>query len=936
MKTSRRNFLMGAAAIGATMVISPLAFGDIAPKSIPSWKEGAPGEDTLDTDPSVSFVHSVCLGCHGDCSIRGKIKDGVVIKLDGNPYSQMVTDTPLKYETAPKEARKFAGKLCARGQAGLQALYDPLRVQQPLKRVGKRGENKWQAVSWDVAYKEIIEGGNLFGEGNVEGLKTVRDLKTPIDPNAPELGPKANQFVFLAGRIEHGRAEHTKRFVNAAYGSLNWFEHTTVCEQSHHIASAFTYATKTHLKPDFDNAKLILNFGANFGEANFPMNAVSRKMGNFKVNGGVMITVDPRFSVSASLSKEWVPVLPGTDGAFALGMTQWIIENKRYDKAFLEVPSKSAATLKGEASWSDATYLVRSDNGKFLRGDEAGLGGTKDEYVVLASGAPALAEKTTAADLMGEATVNGIACITAFQRLSQRAKEKTLDEYAKICGIPKDQIVRVADMFTSYGKLAVADFYRGPAQHTNGFQTCRAISILNLLVGNVDHRGGYMIGGGHSHFMGDVHGKYDVANLHPGKLKPKGVTLSREKGKYEDSTEFKTKGYPAKRPWYPLTNNVFQGVMDGIIEGYPYPIKILWLHMGSPAYSIPGMKDIIIKTLKDTKKVPLFISTDIVIGDTTMFADYILPDVTYLEQWGNPAAPPTILGMVDEIRQPMVHVLPQAKSVENMFIDIAKKMELPGFGDNGFGPGLPLNKEEDWYLKLAANIVNEIGKIPGTTEAEQVKYMLDRGGVFNASKYYDGNLMGKKLANLCNIYAEKVATTKDSMTGKNFDGLPFYEPVMNAMGQEVKDDGYPFIVNTYKQAIQTQSRTIHLPWLTEILPENFIEMNNEDGAKLGLKDGDKVKVSGPSNKEGITGPVLLRPGLRPGVVSVSVGYGHWHYGSVDTVIDGKTVAGDKKRSKGSNINYAMRLDDSIGNVCLQDKIGGSCSFYDSRVKIEKA
>ena len=84
----------------------------------------------------------------------------------------------------------------------------------------------------------------------------------------------------------------------------------------------------------------------------------------------------------------------------------------------------------------------------------------------------------------------------------------------------------------------------------------------------------------------------------------------------------------------------------------------------------------------------------------------------------------------------------------------------------------------------------------------------------------------------------KVATTKDSMTGKNFDGLPFNEPVMNAKGQVVKDDGYPFIVNTYKPSIHTQSRTIHLPWLTEILPENFIDMNAEDGAKLGLRDGD--------------------------------------------------------------------------------------------------
>lgn len=113
-------------------------------------------------------------------------------------------------------------------------------------------------------------------------------------------------------------------------------------------------------------------------------------------------------------------------------------------------------------------------------------------------------------------------------------------------------------------------------------------------------------------------------------------------------------------------------------------------------------------------------------------------------------------------------------------------------------------------------------------------------------------------------------------------------------------------------------------------------MNDEDGEKLGLKDGDRVRVSGVTNNEGVVGNLRLRPGIRPGVVSTCVGFGHWHYGSADTIIDGKTVAGDKSRGKGVNINYAMRLDDSIGSVCLEDKIGGSCSFYDSRVKVEKA
>ncbi|MHB1654367.1 MAG: molybdopterin-dependent oxidoreductase [Desulfitobacteriaceae bacterium] len=936
MKTTRRKFLMGAAALGATMAVAPLAFAENTSKGIPSWKQGSPAEDTLDTDPSVSFIYSTCLGCRSDCSLRGKVKDGVVIKLDGNPYSPMTLDNPIPYETDPKEVRKSAGKLCPRGQSGLQLLYDPLRVQQPLKRVGKRGENKWQALSWDQAYKEIIEGGNLFGEGQVDGLKAVRDLDTLIDPGAPELGPKANQFVFLAGRIENSRAELVKRYVLNAFGSINWFEHTTVCEQSHHIATANTYAGVGHMKPDFANAKFLLNFGANWGEASFPMNGLSRKLANFRVAGGRLVTVDPRFSVSASLSDEWVPVLPGTDAALALGIGQWIIDNKRYDSTFLSLPSKAAAAKKGEPSWSDATYLVRADNGKYLRGDEAGLGGTKDDYVVLVSGTPTLAGKADAADLFGEATVNGVAFKTVLQKYAERTKENTLDDYAKICGIPKEQIMRVADQFSSYGKRAVADFYRGPVKHTNGFQSGRAICILNLLVGNVDHIGGYQKGGSTLSYMGDTNGKYQVAKLFPGKIDPKGIRISREKANYESSTEFKKNGYPAKRPWFPLTGDVYQEVVAGVLDGYPYPVKILWMHMATPAYSIPGVKDKVIAGLKDTKKVPLFISTDIVIGDTTMYADYILPDVTYLEQWNALGAPPTILGLVADVRQPMTHVFPQAKPVENMFIDIAKKMGLQGFGDNGFGAGMPLNKEEDWYLKLVANFASQYGKIPGATEQEQVKYILDRGGVFSASGAYDGNLMKNKVGNLCTIYAEKVATTKDAMTGKNFDGLPQYKPVMNAKDEVIKDDGYPFTTTTYKQSIMTHSRTISAPWLTEIQPENFVEMNDEEGAKLGLKDGDMVKVSGPTNKTGVVGKLRLRPGIRPGVVAASVGYGHWNYGAADALIDGKTVPGDKARGTGVNINYAMRIDDSIGNVCLEDKIGGSCSFYDSKVKVEKA
>jgi len=76
-------------------------------------------------------------------------------------------------------------------------------------------------------------------------------------------------------------------------------------------------------------------------------------------------------------------------------------------------------------------------------------------------------------------------------------------------------------------------------------------------------------------------------------------------------------------------------------------------------------------------------------------------------------------------------------------------------------------------------------------------------------------------------------------------------------------------------------------------------------------------------------------GVRPGVVVVSHHYGHWSYGSHDVVIDGEKVKGDERRGKGLNPNGAMRLDEYTKTACLTDPIGGSASFYDTRVSLVK-
>lgn len=67
-----------------------------------------------------------------------------------------------------------------------------------------------------------------------------------------------------------------------------------------------------------------------------------------------------------------------------------------------------------------------------------------------------------------------------------------------------------------------------------------------------------------------------------------------DNNRYDKKSKFKQKGYPARRPWFPLTRQVFQEVIAGIADGYPYPVKAMIMNMGTPAYSIPGMKDIVI------------------------------------------------------------------------------------------------------------------------------------------------------------------------------------------------------------------------------------------------------------------------------------------------------------------------------------------------------
>ena len=111
--------------------------------------------------PEETLVPGVCRMCPGGCGLVARVVNGRVVKLDGNPLHP-----------------SNQGTLCPKGQAGLQALYDPDRLRGPMRRVGERGSGEWERITWDEALSEVgTRLGELRAAGHAEGLIFFHDGK---------------------------------------------------------------------------------------------------------------------------------------------------------------------------------------------------------------------------------------------------------------------------------------------------------------------------------------------------------------------------------------------------------------------------------------------------------------------------------------------------------------------------------------------------------------------------------------------------------------------------------------------------------------------------------------------------------------------------------------------------------------------------------------
>ena len=242
-------------------------------------------------------VPTSCLQCVAICTVIGYAENGRIVKIEGNPYGP-----------------NNRGMICAKGQAGVNQVYDPDRLLYPLLRVGKRGEGKWRRIGMKEALDLVVFGGEIAGR-KVQGLKAIYGSDKP------------EEFMFHYGRSRIGAS--VEHFCKDGMGSGTIGDHTAICEtakwngQEHSIGKSYDINDAAH-------SRYILIFGTNVLEAHTSHSYLAQRVIEGKAAGAKLVTFDVRLCNTAAVSDEWVPVKPGTDLAVILAMTHVILNEQPY------------------------------------------------------------------------------------------------------------------------------------------------------------------------------------------------------------------------------------------------------------------------------------------------------------------------------------------------------------------------------------------------------------------------------------------------------------------------------------------------------------------------------------------------------------------------------------------------------------------------------
>lgn len=440
---TRRDFLK----ITALTVTTISAGTRFLPKSI---------AEAAKTSAEVKYVPSICAMCPAACNIQVEVRDGKVHTIHGTPRH------PINN-----------GKICARGNAGVERVYNPDRLKKPLIRAGERGTWAFREASWEEALsltvgklKEYHDMGHPEYIGMLGGWLPCTYYK-----------PFFKAFLAAVGTPNGSGVPEALCFLPKALG---W-------------KSAYGFGTHSELLTDYENARYVIMLQRNVAGSISIVHGwrLGQNRRKFK-----LVVLDPRYSESAAKADVWLPIKPGTDLAFLLAMMNVIINEKLYDSNFLSKYSNAPMLLK-----DGKPFKVWEENGK-------------KRYLVydLAKGMAVEHESALMPALEGEYEVEGEKVIPVFEELKRRVAGYTPEWAEGITNIPAERIKEIAQDFALH-RGVIDSGWHGP-KYRNSLLTWRAAAILNALIGSVNNDGGLL-------FTGLAH--FVTANEPPSEAPPQSV-----------------------------------------------------------------------------------------------------------------------------------------------------------------------------------------------------------------------------------------------------------------------------------------------------------------------------------------------------------------------------------------------------------------------------
>ncbi len=804
------------------------------------------------------WIPSACSMCYGMCSIKAHRVDGTLVKIEGNPESPISN-----------------GRLCGKGVSGIMTLYDPNRVNVPLKRTNpEKGlgiDPKWVEITWDEAMDTITER-----------LKKVYEE----DPRKLLLqGSTTNAFTMLAGLYNFAAAFGTHN-LHVGGGGLH-------CGNGAHELNGILHASWSTV-PDFELCNYTIYFGASKGHsAGHVANVNAQKAADARARGMKLVVVDPMCNFASGKANEWVPIRVGTDAALALSMANVMVNDLGiYDQEYLK-------------RRTNGPYLIRPD-GHYMRDEKTdkplmwdSQAGTAKPFDDLTMEDPAL---------LGTFTVNGMECTTGFQRLKEHLKKYSPEEASKICTVPAAQIRRLAKEFGTNARVgstividgktipfrpAAAIFFRGSQGHKNSTYNCLSIDLLNHLVGSADVAGGALGFNPVSHGHPDTGKPYYMPTACPDGLMITGAWLV---------PHFP---YPPADPAEPgtlgLTELFPMGMMSPLQMGsdremlwktfeIPYRPEMI-INYGSNSVMSVGNRYIHEEFLKS---VPFFVSFDVILNETTDFADIVLPDTCYLERLDPDPNFPFIFnhpaGMGEwgwPIRQPTVEIPEQRRHFVQVMLDLADRVGV--LDAMNIALNVHYKIHEPYALKPGQKYTwEEI-----TDRTLRNNFGDDRGldwfsenGVITWPKKVEEVYWQPFVPVRIPIYFEYFQTIEEKarpiaekhgfqMDFSRHKPLPDWLPCPS---HEVKDPQYDLWSFYYRDVLHTNSFTMENPWLDEAAQMNpysyFIAINADVAKKKGLKDGDTIWVESNTGRK-IKGRLKTTEGIHPEGLGVAALCGHW-------------------------------------------------------------